>query len=81
MSRTADTYRFVIENIKNELQVTILTGIRSSQFQISEDEFERLNSVISSVVDTEGASGYEKIINSFNKDIQEAEKRAKKKEK
>ena len=39
MSRTADTYRFVIENIKNELQVTILTGIRSSQFQISEDEF------------------------------------------
>ena len=82
MSRTSDTYRYIIENIKNELQVTILTGIRSGQFKISESEFDRLNSVISSVIDTQGANGFEKISNSFNKDVDDvkkAEKKTKKK--
>ena len=82
MSRTSDTYRYIIENIKNELQVTILTGIRSGQFKIDESEFDRLNSVISSVIDTQGATGFEKINNSFNKDVDDvkkAEKKTKKK--
>ena len=81
MSKTSDTYRMIIDQIKAQVAVTIVSGVRAKQFNFSEDEALRLSSVIDSVIDTEAASGYEKISNSFNDDlakkIAEAKKRSK----
>ncbi len=83
MSKTSDTYRMIIDQIKAQVAVTLVTGSRSKQFNFEEDEATRINAVLSSVIDSEAAIGYEKISNSFkddvNKKIAEATKDKKKK--
>ena len=83
MSKTSDTYRMIIDQIKSQVAVTIVSGVRTNQFNFNEDEALRLKSVIDSVIDTEAASGYEKISNSFNDDLkiklEEQKKSSKKK--
>ena len=69
MSKTADTYRMIIDQIKSQILVTIVSGVRSKQFKFDESEAERLNTVLASVIDSEGASGFEKISNSFRDDL------------
>jgi len=72
MSKTSDTYRMIIDQIKAQISVTLVTGSRSNQFNIDEDEATRIASVLTSVIDTEAASGYEKITNSFGDDMKTA---------
>lgn len=83
MSKTSDTYRMIIDQIKAKISVTLVTGSRSKQFNIDEEEAIRIASVLTLVVDSEAASGYEKITNSFGDDMKnvvaEAAKKTKKK--